>query len=226
MKSKSETAARVLLADDDEIFLEILAETVEEAGGEVELASDGVAALEQLSAGDFDILISDLNMPRMDGLTLLRQVRALYPHILSILITGFGSLESAIQALRLGAYDYIQKPFMVEHVAATIRNAVDRVKTYKERAELLLEIENLHSKICSLEGKHHSKSKVYDSSGNLIRGPLLDSLPGFRPDAFLEKPLGNTNRTLVALQALKDLKRDGIISDLELHKLKQLIISR
>lgn len=113
---------------------------------------------------------------------------------------------------------------MVEHVAATIRNAVDRVKTYKERAELLLEIENLHSKICSLEGKHHSKSKVYDSSGNLIRGPLLDSLPGFRPDAFLEKPLGNTNRTLVTLQALKDLKRDGIISDLELHKLKQLII--
>lgn len=103
MKSKSETAARVLLADDDEIFLDILAETVEEAGGEVELASDGVAALEQLSAGDFDILISDLNMPRMDSLTLLRQVRALYPHILSILITGFGSLESAIQALRLGA---------------------------------------------------------------------------------------------------------------------------
>jgi len=154
------------LADDDEIFLEILAETVEEAGGEVGLASDGVAALKQLSAGDFDILISDLNMPRMDGLTLLRQVRALYPHILSILITGFGSLESAIQALRLGAYDYIQKPFMVEHVSTTIRNAVDRVKTYKERAELLLEIEILHSKICSLEGKQHSKAKVYDSSGN------------------------------------------------------------
>ncbi|MFZ0944082.1 MAG: response regulator [Syntrophobacteraceae bacterium] len=226
MKSKSETAVRVLLADDDEIFLEILAETVEEAGGEVGLASDGVSALEQLSAGNFDILISDLNMPRMDGLTLLRQVRALYPHILSILITGFGSLESAIQALRLGAYDYIQKPFMVEHVSTTIRNAVDRVKTYKERAELLLEIEILHSKICSLEGKHHSKAKVYDSSGNQIKGPLLDSLPGFRPDAFLEEPLGNANRTLVALEALKGLKRDGIISDSELDKLKQLIINR
>ncbi len=226
MKSTSETPVRVLLADDDEIFLEILAETVEEAGGEVGLASDGVVALEQLSASSFDILISDLNMPRMDGLTLLRQVRALYPHILSILITGFGSLESAIQALRLGAYDYIQKPFMVEHVATTIRNAVDRVKTYKERAEMLLEIEILHGKICALEGKHHSKAKVYDSSGNLIKGPLLDSLPGFRPDAFLEEPLGNANRTLVAIEALKGLKRDGIISDSELNKLKQLIISR
>ena len=135
---------RALVADDDEIFQEILAETVEETGAEVALAPDGLAALEQLSAGDFDILITDLNMPRMDGLTLLKQVRILYPHILCILITGFGSLESAIQALRLGAYDYIQKPFMVEQVAVTIRNAVDRVKTYKERAALLMEIDNLH----------------------------------------------------------------------------------
>jgi DNA-binding NtrC family response regulator len=226
MTQKSDMAVRVLVADDDEIFLEILAETVEEAGAIVELAPDGLAALEQLAAGDFDILISDLNMPRMDGLTLLRQVRTLYPHILSILITGFGSLESAIQALRLGAYDYIQKPFMVEQVSATTRNAVDRVRTYKERAELLLEIENLHRKICSLEGKQYSKSRVYDTSGNLIKGPLLAGLSGFRPDAFLEKPLGNANRSIVALEALKGLERDGIISDSELLKLKQLIINR
>ncbi len=226
MKPKSETAVRVLVADDDEMFLEILAETVEEAGAAVELAPDGLAAIEQLSAGDFDILISDLNMPRMDGLTLLRQVRALYPHILSILITGFGSLESAIQALRLGAYDYIQKPFMVEQVAVTIRNAVERVRGYKERAALLLEIENLHNKICSLEGKHYSESKVYDSSGNLISGPLLASLPAFRPDAFLEKPQGNPNRAIAALEALKGLKRDGIISDSELHRLTQLIVNK
>ena len=184
MTSQIETAVRVLVADDDEVFLEILAETVEETGAAVELAADGLAALEKLSAGDFDILISDLNMPRMDGLTLLRQVRTLYPHILSILITGFGSLESAIQALRLGAYDYIQKPFMVEQVAVTIRNAVDRVKTYKERAILLREIEELHRKIYSLEGKRYSECKVFDSSGNLMSGPLLADLPDFGPMHF------------------------------------------
>ncbi len=226
MAPKTETAVRVLVADDDEIFLEILAETVEEAGAKVELASDGIAALELLSAGDFDILISDLNMPRMDGLTLLKQVRTLYPHTLCILITGFGSLESAIQALRLGAYDYIQKPFMVEQVGVTIRNAVDRVVAYKERASLLLEIENLHRRIYSLEGNRYPDSKVYDSSGNLMRGPLLANVPGFRPDAFLEKPQGNPNRLITALEALKGLKRDGIISDSELNRLKQLIISR
>ncbi|MGA2401948.1 MAG: response regulator [Syntrophobacteraceae bacterium] len=226
MTQLSGMAVRALVADDDEIFQEILAETVEETGATVALAPDGLVALEQLSAGDFDILISDLNMPRMDGLTLLRQVRTLYPHILSILITGFGSLESAIQALRLGAYDYIQKPFMVEQVAVTVRNAVDRVKTYKERAALLLEIENLNGKIDVLQGKRYSECKVYDSSGNLMSGPLLADVLGFRPDAFLAKPQGNPNRAIAALEALKGLKRDGIISDSELLRLKQLIINR
>lgn len=224
---KHDTIVRVLVADDDEVFLEILAETVEQANAVVELASDGLAALEQLSAGDFDILISDLNMPRMDGLTLLRQVRTFYPHILCILITGFGSLESAIQALRLGAYDYIQKPFMMEQVGVTIRNAVDRVKAYKERAGLLLEIEKLQRKICSLEGRQYGE----DGGGGedpvgLLRNPLRADMLRFRPDAFLETPEGNPNRTIAALEALKGLKREGIISDSELDKLKKLIVSK
>ena len=224
MMEKHEMVVRVLVADDDEVFLEILAETVEQADAAVELAPDGLAALEQLSAGDFDILITDLNMPRMDGLTLLRQVRTFYPHILCILITGFGSLESAIQALRLGAYDYIQKPFMMEQVGVTIRNAVDRVRAYKERAGLLLEIESLQRKICSLEGSRGGGD--LDNPGVMIGGALLADEARFRSDAFLEKPLGNPNRTIVALEALKGLKRDGIISDSELDRLKKLIVSR
>jgi CheY-like chemotaxis protein len=223
---KHETVVRVLVADDDEVFLEILAETVEQAHAVVDLAPDGLAALEQLSAGDFDILITDLNMPRMDGLTLLRQVRTFYPHILCILITGFGSLESAIQALRLGAYDYIQKPFMMEQVGVTIRNAVDRVKAYKERAGLLLEIETLQRKVCSLEGMQFGGGSNYDPPGTPLGGPLQADLSRYRPDAFLEKPMGNPNRAIAALESLKGLKRDGIISDSELDRLKKLIVSK
>jgi CheY-like chemotaxis protein len=223
---KHDTVVRVVVADDDEVFLEILAETVEQADAAVELAPDGLAALEQLSAGDFDILISDLNMPRMDGLTLLRQVRTFYPHILCILITGFGSLESAIQALRLGAYDYIQKPFMMEQVGVTIRNAVDRVKAYKERAGLLLEIEKLQRKICSLEGRQYCGDGGYNDPAGLVGSTLRTEMLRLRPDAFLEKPQGNPNRAITALEALKGLKREGIISDSELDRLKKLIVSR
>ncbi|MCE5335880.1 MAG: response regulator [Desulfobacteraceae bacterium] len=219
MKSRPEPVAKVLVADDDEVFQEILAETVEGAGAQVELVSDGVAALEQLAAGEFDILISDLNMPRMDGLTLLRQVRALYPSILSILVTGFGSLESAIEALRLGAYDYIQKPFMVEQVAVTIRNAIDKVTSYKEKAILLERIELLHQKLCLLEGRRHPELGPGRQMGrHLYRG--------IRPDTFLELPEGNPNRAITALENLKSLNREGVITDSDLERLKSVIIKK
>jgi CheY-like chemotaxis protein len=221
MKAQPETI-RALVVDDDEIFLEILAETVQQAGAEVELAPDGLTALERLAAGDFDILISDLNMPRLDGLSLLKQVRTLYPNILGILITGFGSLESAIEALRLGVYDYIQKPFMVGEVAITIRNAVERVKSFKEKAALLEKIEELHEKLCLLEGKNSRNSEFYDRMGV----PFLLDHPGSRHDTFLEPPLGNPTRAIAALEALKGLKREGIITDFELERLKQVIIRK
>jgi len=226
MESELNTAIRVLVADDDEVFLEILAETVESAGASVVLAPDGLAALERLAAADFDILITDLNMPRMDGLSLLKHVRASYPHILSILVTGFGSLESAIEALRLGVYDYIQKPFMVEQVAVTIRNAIERVRIFREKLALLEKIEILNKRLCLLEGKRDPDGEIFDDSGRLIGGPLFRDPGNFRSDTFLERPEGNPNRAIVALETLKGLKRDGVISDLELERLKRVIIKR
>lgn len=222
---KAETLVRVLVADDDEVFREILAEAVQGAGAEAVLAQDGLAALEQLVEAEFDILITDLNMPRMDGLSLLRRVRALYPHILGIMITGFGSLESAIEALRLGAYDYIQKPFMVEQVSVTIRNAIERVMIFRERNSLVEKIEALHKKLCLLEGKRYPEHEIYDSSGQLIAGPLYFE-GNVRTDTFLEGPKGSPNRTLTALEALRSLRREGAISQAELEGLKKVIIKR
>lgn len=223
VRSGAVQSIRVLVADDDEVFLEILAEAVQGAGANAMLAPDGLAALERLSESDFDILITDLNMPRMDGLTLLRQTRVLYPEILCIMITGFGSLESAIEALRLGAYDYIQKPFMVEQVSVTIRNAVERVVVFKERSALLKKIEILHKRLCLLEGKRYPEYEIYDSTGNLVGGPLILD---FRSDTFLQEPLGNPNRALAALEAFKGLWRDGAITEADFERLRKAIMKR
>ncbi|MFZ2448140.1 MAG: response regulator [Syntrophobacteraceae bacterium] len=222
---ETEAPARVLVADDDDIFLEILAEAVQDAGGEATLVPDGQAALDQLARARFDILITDLNMPRVDGLALLRQVRALHPHVLGILITGFGSLESAIEALRLGVYDYIQKPFMVEQIAVTIRNAIERVSIFKERSVLLEKIENLHKKLCLVEGKRYPEHEIYDISGQSISGPFfLDGKS--RPETFLEKPKGDPTRALATLDTLRGLRREGVISETELERLKLAILKR
>ncbi len=218
-------APRVLVADDDEIFQGILAEAVQDAGGEVTLAADGVIALERLGEAGFDILITDLNMPRMDGLALLKHVRAMYPHIVAILITGFGSLESAIEALRLGVYDYLQKPFRAEQVAVTIRNAIERVRIFKERAALLEKIENLHKRLCLAEGKRYPEYEIYDISGRLISGPFILA-EAERPAIFPQGLKADRSRALGTIETLKGLRREGILTEAELERLKGIILKR
>ncbi|NLJ27072.1 MAG: response regulator [Deltaproteobacteria bacterium] len=122
-----ESPIRILIADDDDLCREILRDAIQGEDVFVKIAADGVDALEMLGSSPFDILITDLNMPRMDGLTLLGHARELHPHILSIIITGFGSLESAIEAIRRGAYDYVQKPFKLEEISVAIRNAKEKI---------------------------------------------------------------------------------------------------
>ena len=102
--------AHILVADDDEGVRTFLAEALELDGHEVETAPDGVTALELASRRAFDVVITDLTMPRMDGMTLLRRVKEDSPEVEVILLTAFGSIESAVAAMRTGAFDYLTKP--------------------------------------------------------------------------------------------------------------------
>ncbi len=103
---------KVLVVDDEEGLREAMTAILEGAGHQVETAPDGVAALELLAQDpEFDLVIADLRMPRMDGLELLRRVRDLYPEIDLLAMTAYDSWESAVEAMRLGAYNYLRKPF-------------------------------------------------------------------------------------------------------------------
>jgi len=102
-------------------FLEIM---LKKEGYEISLAEDGVKALELLEKKTIDMIISDLQMPNMTGIELLRQVRQLYPDVLFMLITAFGTTETAVEAMKLGAYDYLTKPFKIDEVRINIQNAL------------------------------------------------------------------------------------------------------
>ncbi|MCB9515871.1 MAG: sigma-54-dependent Fis family transcriptional regulator [Candidatus Latescibacteria bacterium] len=102
--------ARILLVDDEELNREYMSELLEEQGYAVETAEDGLAALARLRETDFDLLVTDLNMPRLDGLGLLRRVQEEGIAITTLLITAFGSVEAAVEALKLGAADFLEKP--------------------------------------------------------------------------------------------------------------------
>ena len=107
---------RMLVVDDDAVFREELSTLLSDWGHQVEAVSSGAKAMEALETAEFDVIFSDVRMPRMNGIELLRQVRERWPRVYVVMITGFGTVEAAVEAMKLGAFDYVRKPFRSEAV--------------------------------------------------------------------------------------------------------------
>ncbi len=115
---------RVLVVDDEASIRDLLAKTLAIAEYDVDTAGDGTAALERMRAFAYDLLIADLKMPGMDGLTLIRQAKKLNADLPVIIITGFSTESSAIEAVNLGVAGYLTKPFRVPQVLAAAAKAL------------------------------------------------------------------------------------------------------
>ncbi len=116
---------RILIADDHDALRRGLARGLAAAGHEVEEASNGNAAIERLHDGYFDVVLSDLRMGGSDGLDVLRTAKALHPTTAVILMTAFGSVTTAVEAMKIGAFDYVQKPFEIEEMEVKIEKALE-----------------------------------------------------------------------------------------------------
>jgi two-component system, NtrC family, response regulator GlrR len=116
---------RLLLVDDDEVFLRPLHRTLELAGYEVLPVQSGEEALDTLKAEDVDLVLTDRRLPGMDGVALVRQVKADHPDLAVVVMTAYGTIESAVEAMRLGAEDYLVKPFETAELLVVIRRAIE-----------------------------------------------------------------------------------------------------
>ncbi|MFV0348233.1 MAG: sigma-54-dependent transcriptional regulator [Halodesulfovibrio sp.] len=123
MHSKSYS---VLVIDDEESILKLLERELATTERLVETASSGRAAREKLSKRRFDVIISDIRLPDADGLDLLTEFRSMYPDVEIILITGHGDIDNAVEAMRIGAYDYIPKPFNLDRIELVVERAYQR----------------------------------------------------------------------------------------------------
>jgi excisionase family DNA binding protein len=115
---------RILVVDDEASIRELLTRTLALTEYDVEAVADGNAGLERLRLGSYDLLIADLRMPGMDGLTLIREARRLHPGLRVIIITGYSSEASAIEAVNLAVVGYLVKPFRVPQVLAAVARAL------------------------------------------------------------------------------------------------------
>ena len=116
---------RILIADDHDALRRGLARGLTEAGHQVDEASNGNAAIERLHDSYFDVVLSDLKMGGSDGMDVLRTTRAMHPTTAVILMTAFGSVNTAVEAMKIGAFDYVQKPFEIEEMEVKIEKALE-----------------------------------------------------------------------------------------------------
>jgi len=166
--------ARILIVDDERTIRESLELLLNEEKFETQTASNGRDALNILQQTSFDILITDLKMPEMDGLTLVRKCQTLCPDTSIIIITAYGSLDSAIEALRSGAFDYILKPFDLEDVLLKIRRLVRQKELIRENQALRREIQekfnfsNIVGQSPQMQQVFRLIEKVAKTTGNVL----------------------------------------------------------
>jgi len=122
----NEKEGRILVVDDDKELADTLVEYLTKLGYQATPAYGGKEALITFEQGGFRVIITDLKMPEMDGMKLLEEVRRLDSKATVIIVTGYGSIESAVEAIKCGAYDFITKPFEMEVMRAIVNRAMER----------------------------------------------------------------------------------------------------
>ncbi len=132
----SQDSPRILVVDDEKVIRDILSDFLSEEGFKVAVESDGQLALAELERNPYDLVITDLMMPNMGGIDLLREIGARGYNIITIIMTGFGTVETAIQAMKQGAYDYMLKPFKVDEMLQVIKRALEKQKLERENIRL------------------------------------------------------------------------------------------
>jgi DNA-binding NtrC family response regulator len=135
---------KILIVDDEKAIRESVSHVLTEEGYETEIASTGKEALKYLNENDYEVMITDLKMPEMDGIDLIKESLKICPSTSVIIITAHASVESAIEALRIGAFDYILKPFDFDDLILKVQRLLDHKELALENQALRNEVEENH----------------------------------------------------------------------------------
>ena len=138
---------QILVVEDSKPLREMLVHVLREDGTRVDSAKDGKEALDRYYSTPYDLIITDLNMPEVTGIELIKKIREQDDLIEFIIITGYASLESAVEAIKAGAFDYIIKPFKVEELKVAVRNVKDKVLLKKKNNTLMEKLRGFYEEI-------------------------------------------------------------------------------
>ncbi len=156
-----EQKVSILVVDDEEIVRESLSSWLEEDGYEVVTAENGARALERLPERDWTLLLVDLKMPGMDGIQLMEEVRKVRPDLVILIMTAFATVDTAVNAMKKGAYDYLVKPFNPEDLSLSIRKIVEHQKLVQENVFLRKELKKQY-RLHDMISKNDEMMGIFD----------------------------------------------------------------
>ncbi len=165
---------RILVVEDERSMREVLRILLEEEMYEVTSAADGEAGIELIKKDIFDLVITDIKMPRADGFEVLKKVKEISPDTIVIMITAFGTTESAIEAMKLGAYDYINKPFKIDEIRLVVKKALEKknlseeITCLREKVQSTYSLENIIGKGRKMQELFKLISRIAPSNSSVL----------------------------------------------------------
>jgi two-component system sensor histidine kinase/response regulator len=205
-------AARLLIVDDEAAQLRALCDTLQLEGYATQGFGSGREALATFSPGEFDLLLTDLMMPEMDGITLIDAAKKIDPAIGALVMTGHGTIDTAVRAMQGGALDYILKPFKLNVILPIIARSLDVQRLRRENAELHLREKQQSAELAA--AYHDLESFSYSISHDL-RAPLrsMDGFAAILESEFAEQ-LGDEGRRILSIIRAGSQKMDELIVSL------------
>ncbi len=189
MATLPEDRPRILVVDDEKVIRDMLADFLGMEGYVVRTAEDGTSALGELEKAHYDLVISDLKMPRMGGIQLLDAIGKTAPDALTVIMTGFGTVETAIDAMKRGAYDYVLKPFKLDEVVHVVQRGIEKQRMAAENLRLreALSLYKVSEAITASLSLDEVLETVADSCVSEVRGDLVSTWLDGGDGAYFER---------------------------------------
>jgi len=166
---------KILVAEDDAMVRDVIVKFLTDEGYSVIVANDGLAAIRYLRLEDIKLVLTDLRMPGADGMEVLRTALKINPKIAVVLVTAYGTLDTALEAMKEGAYDYIVKPFVMQQLLLVVRNAFNLANLIEENEELSRQLKETYRTLEVLRGVDSERSKVVDELKDSKGTEIVDS---------------------------------------------------
>jgi len=222
---------RVLLVDDYIPSRNVLEELLQGDDFEICPAENGLEGIHALKTARFDLVVTDLKMPGASGIDVLRMAREVNPDVQVIIITGYASLETAIDAIKAGAYDYVTRPFKLDEMKIVVQNACEKIRLIKENKRLIQNLDQLYRKMRDIQKveKGTPRSQIPQRTEEIeALGSFLDfqAVAGATLPLTMQKRRVDKGYVLVELEKLGQLRNEGVLSEDEFERCKQKILSK